>query len=35
MEFNRSKLREKAMVILYQVDICKEQKMNYDLEKMI
>jgi N utilization substance protein B len=35
LEFNRSKLREKAMVILYQVDICKEQKINYDLEKMI
>ena len=35
MALNRSELREKAMIILYQIDICKEQKIDYDIEKII
>ena len=35
MTLTRSELREKAMVILYQIDICKEQKMDCDIEKII
>ena len=35
MKLNRSELREKAMIILYQIDICKEQKIEYDIEKII
>ena len=35
MVHSRSELREKAMVILYQIAICKDQKMEFDIEKMI
>ncbi len=35
MVHSRSELREKAMIILYQIDICREQKMDYDIEKII
>lgn len=35
MTLNRSELREKAMIILYQIDICKEQKMDVDVEEII
>ena len=35
MALNRSELREKAMIILYQIEICKEQKMEYDVDKTI
>ncbi len=35
MVHSRSELREKAMVILYQINICKEQKMDFDIEKII
>ena len=35
MAKTRSELREKAMVILYQIDICKSQKMNYNVEEII
>ena len=35
MTLTRSMLREKAMIILYQIEIAKEQKMAYDIEKMI
>lgn len=35
MELKRSLLREKAMVILYQIDICKEQNMSFDVDKII
>lgn len=35
MALTRSKLREKAMVILYQVDINNDQKMNYNIEDII
>ena len=31
----RSELREKAMVILYQIDICNSQKMKYDIDEII
>lgn len=31
----RSALREKAMVILYQIDIYKERKIEYDIDKVI
>lgn len=32
---NRSELREKAMIILYQIDICEERKMTYDIDYLI
>jgi len=32
---NRSELREKAMVVLYQIDICQDRKMEYDIDYMI
>lgn len=35
MAYNRSELREKAMIILYQIDICKERKMEYDIDFLI
>ena len=35
MVHSRSELREKAMIILYQIDICREQKMDYDIENII
>ena len=35
MTLNRSELREKAMIILYQVDICQERKMEYDIDYLI
>ena len=31
----RSELREKAMVILYQIEILKNQKLEYDVEDLI
>ncbi len=31
----RSELREKAMIILYQIDIMKEQKVEYNIEELI
>ncbi|MBE6147899.1 MAG: transcription antitermination factor NusB [Firmicutes bacterium] len=35
MALNRSELREKAMVVLYQIDICQDRKMEYDIDYMI
>lgn len=35
MVLNRSELREKAMIILYQIDICQERKMEYDIDYLI
>ncbi len=35
MTMTRSELREKIMVILYQIDIYKEQKVTYDVEEVI
>lgn len=35
MVHSRNELREKAMVILYQINICKEQKMDFDIERII
>lgn len=35
MAFSRSELREKAMIILYQISINEEQKLEYDVNKMI
>lgn len=35
MELKRSVLREKIMVILYQLDIAKSQKMDADIDKVI
>ena len=35
MTMTRSELREKIMVILYQIDIYKEQKVAYDVEDVI
>lgn len=35
MTYTRSALREKAMVILYQININEEQKMNYNVEAII
>ena len=35
MKISRSMLREKAMIILYQIDICKERKMDYDIDFLI
>ncbi|MBR1416462.1 MAG: transcription antitermination factor NusB [Bacilli bacterium] len=32
---SRSELRENAMVILYQIDICKSQNINYNIEEII
>lgn len=32
---NRSELREKAMTILYQINLYKTNKMDYDVEKII
>lgn len=31
----RSELREKAMIILYQIDILKEQKIDFNIENLI
>lgn len=35
MALNRSELREKAMVILYQMDICQTEHISYDTEELI
>lgn len=35
MAIKRSELREKIMVILYQIDIFKDQKIAYDVEEVI
>lgn len=35
MVLSRSELREKAMIILYQIDICEERKMDYDVDYLI
>lgn len=35
MAKTRSELREKAMVILYQIDICKKQNIPYNVEETI
>ncbi|MDD5865952.1 MAG: transcription antitermination factor NusB [bacterium] len=35
MELKRSLLREKIMIILYQIDIAISQKINYDVDKVI
>ena len=35
MAYPRSFLREKAMIILYQINIAKDNKINYDIEKII
>ena len=35
MAMTRSELREKIMIILYQIDIYQEQKIKYDVEKVI
>lgn len=35
METKRSVLREKIMIILYQLDIAKTQKMDIDIDKVI
>lgn len=35
MAIKRSELREKIMVILYQIDIFKDQKIDYDVEEVI
>ena len=35
MTYKRSELREKAMIVLYQIDICKERKMEYDIDYLI
>jgi len=35
MALKRSELREKAMIILYQIDICIDRKMEYDLDYLI
>lgn len=35
MTLKRSELREKAMIILYQVDICIDRNMEYDLDYLI
>lgn len=35
MELKRSLLREKIMIILYQIDIAISQKINYDIDKII
>ena len=31
----RSELRQKCMIILYQIDIYKDRKINYDIDKVI
>ncbi len=35
MAKSRSELREIAMVILYQIDICKKQKIDFNVEEII
>lgn len=35
MALNRSELREKAMIILYQIDICQDRKMEYDINYLL
>ena len=35
MTLTRSELREKAMIILYQIDICQDRKMEYDIDYLI
>lgn len=35
MEINRSELRKKIMTILYQINVYKNNKMNYDVEEII
>jgi N utilization substance protein B len=35
MAKTRSELREKIMIILYQIDICRYQKVNYNVEEII
>ena len=35
MTYKRSELREKAMIILYQIDICIDRKLEYDIDYLI
>ena len=35
MELNRSELRKKIMTILYQISICEQNKITYDLNDLI
>ncbi len=35
MKYTRSELREKIMIILYQIDFYKKGKMDYDIEEVI
>ena len=35
MAKSRSELRETAMIILYQIDICKKQKIDFNVEEII
>lgn len=35
MATKRSELREKCMIILYQISICQKQKMDYNVEEII
>ena len=35
MSKTRSELREKIMIILYQIDICRHQNINYNVEEII
>ena len=35
MALNRSELREKAMIILYQIDICQDRELEYDIDYLI
>ncbi len=35
MTLKRSELREKAMIILYQIDICIDRNMEYDIDYLI
>ena len=35
MELNRSELRKKIMTILYQISICEQNKITYDVNDLI
>ena len=35
MELNRSELRKKIMTILYQINICEQNKIKYDVNDLI
>ena len=35
MALSRSELREKAMIVLYQILICEDQKIKFDVDSMI